>query len=123
MLRALSIFALFLLTPVLASEPLPNQASVDTGTPQHGPGKSMSGVELESLYLQSPRLVSNGVEKNGMGAVIDENLYLNNEDPRQRQRQEQQNIPRANAAPPPPPEPTGNAMSLLPLLPLMGGQR
>lgn len=100
---------------VLASESLPNQAVLQKSAPEKGPGKSLSGDEMASLYLQSPTLVSNAETKNGMDAVDDEKRYVST-DLQERDRLSRQNMPRANSLPPPKPEPLANPAAILPLL-------
>lgn len=98
-----------------AAEQLPNQAVLQKSSPQHGPGKTLSGAEMASLYLQSPTLVSNAETKNGIDAVSDEKRYAST-NLVQRDRLSEQNMPRANMAPPPKPEPPANPLLLMPLL-------
>lgn len=98
-----------------AAEQLPNQAVLQKSSPQKGPGKSLSGDEMASLYLQSPTLVSNGETQNGMDAVTDDDRYTST-DLLQRDRMSQQNMARANTTPPPKPEPPANPLLLMPLL-------
>lgn len=114
--------ATLLAAPAALAERLPQQGEIDKSIPQEGPGQAMSGNELASLYLQSPQLVSNDLQENGIESVNEDGRYAN-PDLLFRERHSGQLLPKAQAAPPPPPEPPDVMQQLLPFLSALAEQR
>jgi hypothetical protein len=121
-------YVLVLLTGLLLANPafaerLPNQAKLDNGTPTNGPGKTLSSNEMASLYLQSPDLVSNSEQKNGIDSATKEDRYASPDQLFMAQHQDE-TMPHSNSTPPPKPEPpAGFLTSLVPLLSSFGQGR
>lgn len=119
------LIALLAFCGTAVAEELPDHALHSQGAPEDGPGKSLNSDQMASLYLQSPQLVSNGVEKNGMGAVSDENRYLGSNlvEQRQRQRERTQMGQPKPITPAQQHKPAAGLLDVLPFLPALSDYR
>lgn len=79
-MRLLLAFIIVLYTSIgfsVQAEELPDEAILNSDTPQQGPGQALTGDEMESLYLQSPQLVNNAEQKSGIDSRSDKERYTN----------------------------------------------
>jgi len=65
------------MAPFVQAEELPDEAILNNDVVLQGPGQALTGDEMESLYLQSPQLVSNAEQKNGIDSISDKERYTN----------------------------------------------